>query len=149
MFGADLKDRDQQIPPQSVLELQDVEQSIVAAESILDTPIDPEDGQSPMYARETLDRATDFLRRTATHAWVSYRARARAPRIAPGPDGSIDILWKTGVRELLVTIPVAAEDLVTYYGNDRAQPDAPIRNSVEGVLELEARNDWLLLWVAQ
>lgn len=131
------------------LALRDVEEAIREAQGILAMREDPEGDGSPGYAASTLQRATDFLREATERAWSRYRVHVQAPRLTPGLDGSIDVHWRTERRELLVTVPAEATDPVPYYGNDRIYPDDPIRQTIEGRLDLAAPNEWLIVWVAQ
>lgn len=132
------------IPPA----LQDIEIAILKSRRILGI-MDEEDEEQPAYGEATLQRAHDFLLQNAVGAWHRYGVRVKAPIVSPGPHGSIDILWKTGKRELLANIPADVREPVNYYGNDRTDPDAPVHNTVEGTLDPHAQNEWLLVWLAQ
>lgn len=127
--------------------LHDVETTIRQSQWILDVADDEDEGEQ--IAETTLTRANELLRRMVIEAWHRYDIRVKAPIISPGPDGSVDLLWKTGKRELLVNVSANDTDSVSYYGNDRTQPDGPIHNSVEGIAAISAKNDWLLVWLMQ
>lgn len=77
---------------------------------------DGEDAAS--YSREPWLRAAKYLRKQALSCWSSHGVVIPAPRIGPGPNGSIDIHWKTLSYELLVNIPADGEALATFYGDD-------------------------------
>jgi len=127
--------------------LHDVETTIRQSQWILDIADDEDEGEP--ISETTLTRANEFLRRMVIEAWHRYGVRVKAPIISPGPDGGVDLLWKTGKRELLVNVSANDTDSVSYYGNDRTQPDGPIHNSVEGIAAISAKNDWLLVWLMQ
>jgi hypothetical protein len=102
------------------------------------------DGEgSPKYEETTWQRAADFLRSNALRLWEEYASSIEAPRVLPGPDGSIDIHWQTGDHELLVNIPADSDELATYYG------DTPKGHVIKGKLDTSADNPWLLMWLAK
>ena len=96
---------------------------------------------SPAYSEATWRRATDLLRRSVLSVWQSSGLIVDVPRIAPGPDGSIDIHWRNGNRKLLINIPTDANGYATFYGEKG--PD----NTVEGNLNTSSDNQWLLMWL--
>ncbi len=75
------------------------------------------EGAKP-YNADTWERTTQFVRQYATHAWKKVGVSIPAPRILPGPNGSIDIHWKSQTHELLVNIPENSEELASFYGDD-------------------------------
>lgn len=81
---------------------------------------DWDDEGSPAYDEAVWRRATDFVLHTATTVFQRYGVLVPAPRILPGLDGSIDIHWRGGLREMLLNIPPAnAADLPSFFGDDR------------------------------
>jgi len=130
-----------EIPP----ELHEIEKAIEESRSILDLRDDWDGEGSPGYADEVLDRANEFLIENAVHLWTTCGLRVDAPVIGPGPNGSIDIHWRTRDRSLLVNIPADDDEVATFYGDDRRDP---ARRTVEGRLDLSAQNHWLLMWLA-
>jgi hypothetical protein len=77
------------------------------------------DGEdSAAYSKDTLDRAVSFL---TTHSIKGYDLCSLyppAPRIGPGPEGSIDLHWKEKTWELLVNIPADNSQMAVFYGDD-------------------------------
>jgi hypothetical protein len=116
--------------------LEVVEQS----KSILDLEEDWDGEGSSAYNAATWQKAVDFLVRNALHVWQSQQLRLEAPRISPGPDGSIDLHWKTSQRELLINIPAEEDQLASFYGDNKAG------QIVKGFLHISKGNQWLLMW---
>ncbi len=70
------------------------------------------DGEgSPGYAKETLEKAFEFIMRNIGTA-------AAPPQINPGDSGSIDLYWQDENRYLLINFP-PGHDEPSYYGEDR------------------------------
>lgn len=102
------------------------------------------DGEgSPGYEADTWKRATTFLREAALALWVVHHIRLDTPSISPGPDGSIDIHWKSGERELLINIPANNTEPGTFYGDNK------VGQIVKGALDISSDNLWLLMWLMQ
>lgn len=102
-------------PSRSELEMRAFEDEIKAAEFIL--TIQQEEGSEDFvpYSRETLSRATDFLRRYLIHAHTSNLVGAGVPTIGPADHGSIDLYWESANRTLLINFP-STEDAANFYG---------------------------------
>jgi hypothetical protein len=88
------------------------------AQSILTLPDDWDDAGSPAIRPETLRRAVLFLLLHAAVLWGRYSVIIPTPRISAGPDGSIDLHWRTRRRELLVSIPQDLKGPAPYYGDN-------------------------------
>jgi len=95
------------------------------------------------YAPETLERAATFLRLYARKLRDVKQASLPLPRILPGPDGSIDLHWKTGERELLVNIPPDSAAPAGFYGDDYGAL------CIKGTLDTARCNEGLLEWLQQ
>ena len=102
------------------------------------------DGEgSPAYAEGTWTRARDFLLANSTRLWQQRHIEAQVPQVLPGPDGSIDIHWQVGTRELLLNVPADQDAPATYYG------DSQMGEVVKGHMVLSRPNEWLLFWLAE
>jgi hypothetical protein len=101
-------------------ELRDISEAIKKSRDILKLGDDWDGENSPAYREETWSRATNFLWSQAEWFWDRYGMVFDAPRIAPGPNGSIDIHWKTEAAELLINIPVDKKTHITFYGDTKA-----------------------------
>ena len=84
---------------------QSIADAISSSRWILNLNDDWDEKGSPGYEQTTWQRACDFLVRQAKFARESHKRNLPAPRILPGPDGSIDVHWKMPQFELLVNIP--------------------------------------------
>jgi hypothetical protein len=121
--------------------LADLLSAIDNSRSMLDLPDDWDDEGSPRIMEETWRRATDYLRRHAHLLYELNGSHIPIPRILPGPEGSVDLHWKTGRRELLANVPAAADQPATFYG------DAFGTNSIKGRLDTEADDLGLFTWL--
>ena len=104
----------------------------------LDEDWDDEGGQK--YSKETLDRALMFVRNHMRWAREEFQAELPIPRILPGPNGSIDLHWKTNVFELLLNVP-PEPGLATFYGDDLGKVE------IRGHLDPKVFNLGLISWL--
>jgi hypothetical protein len=79
---------------------------------------DAEEEDAPLYSRDTLHRASAFLKAQSAQALKMYGAFAPVPNIGIGPNGSVDLHWKRNDWELLVNIPADNDEPATYYGDN-------------------------------
>ena len=101
------------------------------------------DGEGALgYSKPTLDKAEKFLTDNALSFWKDNAVWVITPDFCPGPNGSIDLLWKLKDRELLINIPVDENNLAGYYG-DNSQNGSIIK----GKLNLAEKNQWILMWL--
>jgi hypothetical protein len=121
-----------------------VEESIESSRGMLDLESDWDGEGASTIAKSTWERTVDFLRGTALNLWTKCGVRIGAPLLVPVPDGSIDIHWKLANRELLINVPADASKWATYYGDNRHGG-----NTVEGQLDTNAPNHWLLVWLTE
>jgi len=103
----------------STSELEPISNAIAESRALLDLDDDWDEQGSPRYSEQTWKRATKFLSKHALWFWTKFRIRIPAPRIAPGPHGSIDIYWKNDSAELLVNVPVDKNQPLTCYGDNK------------------------------
>ena len=97
---------------------------------------DETDSDHPSFS--TWDRATKYLRRLSLHADIKGYDLP-LPRILPAQDGSVDLLWKSGSRGLLINFP-AGEEKATYYGK---KPNL----QASGVLFTDSAHEELIRWL--
>ncbi len=119
-----------------------IEKAITSSRGILDLNEDWDDQGSAAYKQATWQRACDFLERQTRLARETFRSNLPAPRILPGPDGSIDVHWKTPRLELLVNIPEDQNKLATFYGDDFG--NLAIRGNLNPAEAKTALVAWLL-----
>lgn len=123
--------------------LEHVADAIEKSRYILDLPSDWDEEGSPSYAHETWERAVKFMLQNVAELWRCERVRVQAPAIHHGPAASIDILWKTQSRDLLINVPPALNQPATYYGINQTTGI-----ETKGNLDTSASNEWLLVWIA-
>lgn len=99
------------------------------------------DGEgSPAYTHETWECASRFLLTNALELWEEFHELVAAPDVHNGPEGSIDIYWKTGNGTLLINIPPGPSVNASFYACDQNGQE------IRGTLSLNSDNRWLLLW---
>ena len=125
------------LPPQ----LQEVEEAIRGSEKILQLKDDWDEEGSPGYKLETWQRAVDFVRVHCYKAWRISGKPVPAPIIFPGPDGSIDIHWRTGEFELLVNVPADSSNPATFYGDNYDDI------CIKGTVVISRENLGILQWL--
>jgi hypothetical protein len=126
-------------------EIKRLRKALDKSRSILDLKDNWDDAGSIGYAESTWTRMQGFLMTNAIKLWRSHKTCFDPPKILAGPEGSIDLHWKTDDRELLINIPARSEEPIAYYGDDRAEGT---ENAVRGK-DLESSTDagWIFLWL--
>ena len=122
--------------------LRPLAEEIVHSRRILDWPDDFDDEGSPGYDEAVWLRAVEFVVANAVRLWEDRRVVLPPPSIDPGPYGSIDLHWRPPRRELLLNIPVEAQESVEFFGHDGA-----FGRQVKGSLALADDNCWLMQWL--
>ncbi len=135
----DYSDLDSPVPP----ELASLAQTLDQSRELLELADDWDEQGSPGYQEATLKRARHVVWTNTLRLWEALKLSIDVPRVLPGPDGSIDIHWKHGQRQLFVNVPADGDKPATYYGDDRSQ------NVVKGSLDTSAQQEWLLLWLTK
>ena len=111
------------------------------AKAMLELPDDWDDAGSPAIEAPTLRRAAVLLILHAAMVWAHFSVVVPTPRILPGPEGSVDLHWKTNRRELLINIPSYPQVPSPYYGDDLGS------DRRKGVIEPGAVNLELFAWL--
>lgn len=97
-----------------------------------------EAGEPGEYAEATLNRARNYLRKLALLADLTSR-ELPLPRILPAGESSVDLLWKTRLRGLLVNVPAGSDALTFFYKKDPLE--------VSGVLHTDEPSEELVRWL--
>ena len=119
----------------------EVDQEIARASKAILGLEDNWDGEgSSGYSKATLDRAINFLK-VHVNALIEESGKIIVPRILPGPDGSIDLHWRTSELELLVNVP-PDDGPVSFYGDDFSDG-----NSIKGTFNLKSVSKHLVSWL--
>ncbi len=117
-----------------------IEQVISRSAYLYSLPNDFDGEGSPGYSKETWERATGFLRDFAAHVKEVCRIEIEPPIIDPGPDGSIDLHWKTADYELLLNVKPASNE-ATFYGDNYGNA------AISGKMNLSSLNAGLMMWL--
>ena len=119
-----------------------IAEAIASSRGILDLNDVWDEQGSPAYEEGTWQRACDFLVRQANFARETLGRDLPAPRILPGPHGSIDVHWKMPRFELLVNIPQDPSKPATFYGDDFG--NSSIRGNLNPAEAIAGLVVWLL-----
>lgn len=107
---------DAEIIAELPLEFADIYHEIEESKYILDFD-DNWDGEGSIhYEVDTWQRAVQFLTKYSVWAFDKMSLQIPVPKIHPGPDGSIDILWKSSKYRLLINLH--PENMASFYGDD-------------------------------
>lgn len=112
-------------------------ESFFDEEKLLAFKGDPEDENFVPISKETLERVKQFL----TPLFIMFPAGSCTPRILPGPDGSVDIHWKSPQKELLINVPADKGAPVPFYGDDYG------KLSIKGTIETNSLHPAVLMWL--
>lgn len=127
-----------QLPP----ELSEFQQSLDSAfQRILALKPDFDGEQSSSYEKAPVERAIIFLKKLALSVWQLNQTVIPYPLIFPGPEGSIDIQWKTKKFQLLINFPKDIEEPASYYGDDYG------KNTTEGLFDGTKLDQIFLFWL--
>lgn len=122
--------------------LSGIRDAIEDSRSLLDLLDDWDEAGSPAINETTWQRAVGFLARYARLLRDRFGKVVETPAIVPGPDGSIDLHWKSASHELLVNIPVASDGKVGFYGDD--YNDCYIKGKFDPI----DANEGILIWLS-
>ncbi len=95
------------------------------------------------YKKETWERATEFIKKLSFFLWRQSQKLIAAPNILPGPDGSIDVHWKTAKFDLLINVPEDPTEPATFSSDDYGQ------NMIKGSFDLKKINQALISWLIE
>lgn len=126
-------------------ELSPFVQEIERSRAMLDLEDDWDGEGSPGYAEETWRRAVGIAIAGARNYLTTRKAAPPTPVFSKGPEGSVDILWWSGNRRLMINVPAEENDPVTYHGYDRENAN----RETKGVLDPYDSNGWMLSWLTE
>ena len=110
---------------------------------MLDLPDDWDGEGSPRYEEATWRRAVEFLLGNALRIWEEQGVVVPTPKVRKGPQGSVDLHWRTPTRELLINVPADPDAQADYYGDDGTSG-----HRIKGTLDLAREGHQPLLWLA-
>lgn len=112
---------------------------IETSKSILNLDKNWDEEGSVGYSESTLIQAIDFITNYAHWIWDEMRIVIDTPKFLPGPEGSIDLLWKKEKYELLINIPVPPNAIAGFYGDDK------YGTKIEGKFDIKSYNQGIFL----
>ncbi len=95
------------------------------------------------YNKETLYRAAEFVKKLSFALWRKTQKLITPPKILPGPDGSIDVHWKSPKFDLLVNIPENPDESASFASDDYE------KNTVKGTFDQKKINPALFYWLIE
>lgn len=125
--------------------LRHIAEHVAESRAMLDLNHDWDGEGSPAYNEATWDRAAHLVVDSTTRFWRASRVLPPAPIITNGPDGGVDIVWRSGDRKLLINIPEEPKDVATFYGRDLEHD----HYSLQGECVPSHHNEWLLVWLTK
>ncbi len=117
----------------------DLGDNIEKSKSILDLQDNWDDEESPGYKEETLIQSIKFITNYAEWIWDKLKIVIDPPKILPGPDGSIDLLWRKKKYGLLINIPDYPKKIATFYGDDNKD------EKIKGQFDIQSSNQGIFL----
>ncbi len=117
------------------LEWRAMEGEIQSANYILGIGNEEDTDDFVAYSKETLERATTFLKRQMIHAHSARVVGMGVPKIGPADHGSIDLYWEKGDRTLLINFP-SDSNTANYYGKKPKSEISGRFDSSEARIEL-------------
>ena len=97
-------------------ELKDIAEEIENAVTFLENMEDWDADEGEHYTFSTLKNAVTFLVDYSIWVLDEHSFVIPTPKIYPGPDGSVDILWKNEKFKLLVNIKPYPDLFATFFG---------------------------------
>ena len=119
----------------------ELETAIDHSRSILDLRDDWDEAGAPGYQWGTWERAIALLRLHASAALLLART-IPVPRILAGPNGSIDLHWRSADSEILLNVPADERQPIDFYGDDRS--GGVVRGTLSSVISKATLLPWLI-----
>jgi hypothetical protein len=119
-----------------------LEEELSAAKFILGIENELDDPNFLPYSNETLERASSFVLRLAIHAHACGFSGLGVPEVLPSSKGSIDLLWNSPTRKLLMNFPADDKNLVSFYGKKGS-------SELSGRFEPGSNRPELIYWLVE
>ena len=114
-------------------------QAIEQSKYILELEDDWDEEGSEGYKKSTWKKAIEFIANYANWVLDETSIIIDTPKIFPGPEGSIEILWKKPKYRLLINIPEDPQSPASFYGDDFES------EQIKGTFEPSKFNQGLIL----
>ena len=118
-----------------------INRALSDSQDLLRLPDYRAEGGSGPCTMETWRRATTFLKKHANWSLQRDGFVVPVPAILPGPEGSIDLHWKTEIYELLVNIPSDSAVRASFYADDFRS------HAIKGTFDPACPNRGLISWL--
>lgn len=119
----------------------ELDREVENSKYILALENDWDDEGSVAYQEATWKKAIQFTSNYAKWVFDETSRVIPTPKIAPGPNGSIDILWKSSNYRLLINIPDNLKKQASFYGDNYST------DTIEGTFNPSNFNQGLLLTI--
>ncbi len=119
----------------------ELDREVENSKYILALENDWDDEGSVAYQEATWKKAIQFTSNYAKWVFDETSRVIPTPKIAPGPNGSIDILWKSPNYRLLINIPDNLKKQASFYGDNYST------DTIEGTFNPSNFNQGLLLTI--
>jgi hypothetical protein len=120
----------------------DIQEALRASKWLLELHDDWDEQGSPGYSQAVLKTVETFLSKFDAFARQIIGSAVPTPEILPGPNGSIDVRWRTSRSDLLVNFPPEGKGVPTFYGDDFGS--TCIRGTLDTAKALAALTAWLM-----
>jgi hypothetical protein len=111
-----------------LVELAHIAEAIEESKSILDFEDNWDDEGAERIQYLTWLRAISFLESYAISAYKNFGVVIEKPDLTPGPEGSIDVIWKSASYRLLINISKEENQSALFYGDN--YKDEKIKGSI-------------------
>ena len=133
---------DEKEPQSSKLEsVENYERAVKKSRRLLELSDNWDDEGSPRVNSAAWNKATDFVLEMVRAFTGRIRRPLPVPAISAGPEGSIDVHWRTERREILLNFSADQTLAPSYYGDNYAD------ETIKGTLDTTSKNIWLLYWL--
>ncbi len=119
----------------------EIYQEIENSKYILELDDDWDDEGGVAYQESTWKRTIQFISSYTKWVFDEISLVIPTPKIAPGPNGTIDILWKSSNYRLLINIPDNLKKQASFYGDNYST------DTIEGTFNPSNFNQGLLLTI--
>jgi hypothetical protein len=104
------------------------------------------DGEGSLgYAEETWRRAVGIAIESAISFLLTHDEAVPTPAFSKGPDGSVDVVWRSGSRKVMINVPAEEDEPITYHGFDREIS----QREIKAILDPVDHNKWIVVWLTE
>ncbi len=123
-------------------QLYEIKEAIDEAAYILTLEEDWDDEGGMPVDKYTFIRAAMFLINYSVWLLENHRIFLSRPQIHPGPNASVDILWRSANYRMLINVPSDVAKDVAFYGDDKKNG-----KSIKSNVSPEGVEEFLAIWL--